>query len=108
MISMKLDKQAAQNYTTPPLAADAPAYPYGLTICLSSESLEKLGLDKSLPTVGARMALVAIVEVTSVRSEKTQGGEARAHADLQITEMELLPARREADPKSMYPNSNMA
>ncbi|QII84181.1 hypothetical protein G3T20_05365 [Bordetella hinzii] len=107
MVSMKLSDQAAQAYNQPVAASDAPMYPYGLTVCLNDDSMKKLGLDKAPPIIGARMVLMATVEVVSVRSEKEHDGDTRTGADLQITEMELLPARREADPRGMYPNSNM-
>jgi len=107
LVSMKLSNQAASAYNSPVAAGDAPMYPYGLTVNLNDDSMKKLGLDKAPPAIGTRMVLMATVEVTSVRSEKEHDGDARTSADLQITEMELLPERSQADPRSMYPNSDM-
>ncbi|MER1940643.1 capsid staple protein [Castellaniella sp. FW104-16D08] len=108
MVSMKLSAQAAQAYNSPVPSGDAPMYPWGLTVSLDNESMKRLGLDTAPPEVGTTMVLMATVEVTSVRSEKEHDGDTRAGADLQITEMELLPGRRDTDPRSMYPNSNMS
>lgn len=105
MVSMKMSAREAQEYASVSSSAgDAPMYPYGLTVCLNSESMKKLGLDKAMPSVGVKMMLMATVEVTSVRQEKEQDGDARTSTDLQIVEMELMPKREEVDLHKMYPS----
>lgn len=84
-----------------------PKYPYGLEINLNKESMEKLGLDKALPTIGQMLTLTAVVKVTSVRQEEEQK-ETCHYSTLQITAMELTPAKEQIDAKAMYPNTLMS
>jgi hypothetical protein len=90
-----------------PVERDAPKYPYGLEISLNHESMTKLGLDKAPPMVGQFMTLTATVKVTSCRAEEEREGGTRLSTELQITDMEIAPAKAEGDAKTMYPNSNM-
>lgn len=92
LVSMKQDpKEAAEGYGINSTAdvGELPLYPYGLTICLGDEELKKLGM--SLPTVGAKFMLSAMVEVCSARADKSQDGDAEIGADFQITDMQLTP-----------------
>lgn len=83
-------KEAAEDYgSCAPVPGEMPLYPYGLTICLNDESLKKLGM--SLPAVGTKFHLMAIVEVKSARADKVQDGDPEIGADFQITDMELTP-----------------
>jgi hypothetical protein len=86
-----------------PESKDLPAYPYGLTLCLNDDSLKKLGI--SIPQVGTKFTLTAMVEVVSVHAQKEVDGDTNVGADLQITDMELTEGKT-VDPKSLYPNSN--
>lgn len=89
LVSMKQDPaEAAEDYGTPK-PGELPMYPWGLSICLNDESLKKLGM--SLPAVGSKFVLSAIVEVSSARSDKVQDGDAEIGADFQITDMQLTP-----------------
>jgi hypothetical protein len=85
MENMKLD--ASDVNAISPVPEDAPAYPYGLRIELSDESMKKLGLE-SLPTVGTKMELHAIVVVERASQNETKEGK-RQDMSLQITDMEL-------------------
>lgn len=87
MINMKLSKKAATALveTSP---GDAPAYPYGLRLCLDTETLEKLGIT-DLPRVGTVITLQARAEVVSTGVNQEQDGDKRMHCDLQITDMAL-------------------
>jgi hypothetical protein len=78
-----------------PILADQDKYPYGLRISLGSEQLKALGLD--LPDVGDKKTLVAKVEVVSISSNKSKGGEDHNHVEFQITDMSLgeKPKNRE-------------
>lgn len=91
LVSMKQDpKEAAENYgSCAPIPGEMPLYPYGLSICLNDESLKKLGM--SLPAVGSKFMLTAMVEVSSARADKVQDGDAEIGADFQITDMQLTP-----------------
>ena len=81
-------------------APAGPAYPYGLTVDLNNESLEKLGITEKLPDVGASMVLMATVSVTSVTDEaiETEGAKRLRSVRLQITEMALM-TEKAAKPK---------
>lgn len=91
LVSMKQDpKEAAEDYgSCAPVPGEMPLYPYGLSICLNDESLKKLGM--SLPAVGSKFMLTAMVEVSSARADKVQDGDAEIGADFQITDMQLTP-----------------
>lgn len=83
---------------------DLPKYPYGLTLYLNSEVLEKLGV--SAPPVGAKLVLTAEVVCTSYSKSQRQGGEASECADLQVTAMDLSASLRtnEDRAKKLYPD----
>lgn len=83
---------------------DAPKYPYGLTLNLDDEVLAKLGIT-SPPTVGSRMTLTAVVNVTSTSQYATQSG-TDASVNLQITDMELAGPPAGDQAQRMYPGMN--
>ena len=87
MKSMKLSKKAATALVecSP---GDAPAYPYGLNLCLDNESLAKLGITEP-PPVGTEIVLRAKAVVTSCGMRQEQDGDKRVHCDMQITDMEF-------------------
>lgn len=91
MVNMQMSKEEAAEYSgAAPIADNAPKYPYGLCLCLNDDAMKKLGLT-TLPAVGSKMSLTAVVVVTSVGSSQQQDGDAEVRADLQITDMELSP-----------------
>ena len=100
MINMKMSKKEAQEEMQP-TAADAPEYPYGLTISLDEESMAKLGITE-LPKVGATMTLTAQVSVCGTSQYSTQGGEDESNLSLQITDMELSAAARPDTASVLY------
>lgn len=92
MINMKMTKEETKEYTDDPSPADAPEYPYGLSIDLDDGSMEKLGITE-LPKVGDEMTITAKVVVTSTSSYDTQGGDPEKRVCLQITDMEMSATR---------------
>lgn len=103
MINMQLSKaEAKEGCGASPADYDLPRFPYGLTLCLDDEVLEKLGIT-DLPKVGAVMLLQAQVTVTSVSSRATQENKEKGEAtestssdvSLQITDMELQGGARD-------------
>lgn len=94
MINLKLSKADAKEESgaTP----DLPAYPYGMSLYLNDETLEKLGIT-TMPKVGSVLRMVANVTVTGTSVRATQGEKEAGEAtettdscvDLQITDMEL-------------------
>ena len=87
MIDMKLThEQSSPTMLSEPTENNGPAYPYGLTISLDTDSLRKLAMG--LPQVGDVFELCAMVEVTSVSKDANQI-EDRKNVELQITTMDL-------------------
>ena len=79
---------------------DAPEYPYGLCMHLGTDELTKLNIT-TLPEVGSTMMLHASVFVKSTSAYGTQGGGKDTKVDLQITDMEILPAEGKSDNTAM-------
>jgi hypothetical protein len=95
MINLKLTpKEAKETMLCGPCDPEGPAYPYGLTLELSDEVLEKLGV-KDLPGVGAEILLTAKAKVTSVSINERQDADGDKEADkrrsvgLQITDLDV-------------------
>lgn len=89
MISMKLTPAEAKQETMLAEADEAPEYPYGLSICIDDDILEKLGIDPAkLPPVGTVFYIEAKAEVCSTSQYQNQDG-ADTSMSLQITDMSL-------------------
>lgn len=63
-------------------------YPWGLSLHLEVDSLEKLGMQQ-LPNIGQEMQLVATVKVTSVNQSAREGQDENRSVGLQLTHMQL-------------------
>lgn len=90
LVNMKMDPKEAEEESGL-LAAQvdqAPAYPYGLTISLCDESLQKLGVSAP-PAVGSTVMITARATVTNVSAEQLQSGETEQRLGLQITDMAM-------------------
>jgi hypothetical protein len=103
LVSMKLDRAAreATVASTPDPASEGPVYPWGLSVSLEEDALDKLNLE-TLPDVDEVLQLVARVTVTSVASNQTTAGGRRRSVALQITDLGLGPepsrrGKRDAD-----------
>ena len=68
------------------IATDTPDYPYGLTLNLDQDALEKLGIE--LPDVGDSFFVVAIAKVKSV-SEHQSDEHTSQDVSLQIEQLSL-------------------
>ena len=92
MKSMKLTKKQAKESEEGIM--DEPEYPYGLSINLENESMEKLGMD-GLPDIGKEMILNARVTVTHI-NESASNRDKKLHRSmsLQITDMELFVEKK--------------
>lgn len=92
MVSMKrtaADKRA-DKMEQAPIEAIAPDYPYGLCIHLDKDELDKLGMGKSLPKVGAEYTWTVKATVTAARqsvSTSTRGDDEYTSVDFQITDI---------------------
>lgn len=88
--------------------ARAPRYPWGLSVTLDNDTLDKLAL--TLPTVGKTLTLIARVAVISVSSnqESSDGGPNRS-VTLQITDLCLEDQDAAADAAAaLYPTTKNA
>lgn len=103
LTSMKMDREAMKEQASPAdVAPDMPVYPWGLTVRLDEDSLDKLAIEK-LPEVGGERMLIAKVRVVSVSSNehdapKGKGKHKHRNVELQITEMAIddVPAEKDA------------
>lgn len=93
LVSMKISAAEAKKMMEPSSLAegDRPRYPWGLSITLDKDALDKLGIDDELPSVGESYVLIAEVDVVSVSSNQSEGGGNRS-VGLQITSMCLEDA----------------
>jgi len=89
LTSMELSKKEKKEQNVPSVAnsSSGPDYPYGLTIELEDNALEKLGIKK-LPATGGTVTIEAkaTVRSTSVRAED---GKERRSMSLQITDLSI-------------------
>lgn len=86
--------------------ADLPEYPYGLRLCLNSDTIKMLGLSK-LPELGSSMKMNAIVKVVAKNEFSNDEDEVNLQMDLQITDMELTSSKKEIDPSKLYDAVNV-
>lgn len=88
LVSMKMTKaEREEKYSGKAIDADAPSYPYGLTVRLDNDALDRLKLKK-LPEVGKSYMLIARCDVTSVSSNESEHGK-NENLELQITDLAL-------------------
>lgn len=88
LVSMKISADERAKRMQPTIAeGDAPAYPYGLSVSLDKDALEKLGLSDDLPDVDEDYLLIAKVTVTGVNSAKGGSGYSSQRVELQITDL---------------------
>lgn len=84
MVDMALSPKEAEDECAPAYdPAKGPKYPYGLSIRLTQEELDKLQLSASDVEVGDIVHIMAFAKVTSVSSSETQEG-ANSCVELQI------------------------
>lgn len=88
MVDMALSPQEAMESAMPMSMANAPRYPYGLSICLCQDELEKLGIDFDSIERGDILHLHALAKVTSTSESDTQGGETK-RVEMQIMFLEI-------------------
>lgn len=89
LVSMKLPKSATKEHDDAPTPLENPSFPYGLELRLDREQLEKLGLD---PEVGGEVVIEARGTVTMYREMEWQGQKPDCSAEIQITDLAIVPA----------------
>lgn len=98
LVNMKMSaEEASEQYGSS--LAEAPKYPYGLSLNLDDDALEKLGLDEDLPEVGESFLVMCKVDVVSVISRSDQEGESEDSIRLQITDMAFDKPFDDSDPQ---------
>lgn len=98
--SMKISKSSQETMAKPAML-EAPQYPYGLSIRLDNDSLEKLGMS-DLPKAGKKMKLMAMVEVVGSSQHTMKGGKDMKSVELQITSMGLESDSEKDASKELY------
>lgn len=102
LANLELTKKEAKDKLEPS-PSDRPKFPFGLTVHLDEDTVSKLDM-KEMPKVGAKMSLIAVVNVESVSESETQGSKKNRSIQLQITDMALV---KEEDPRDavdvLYP-----
>jgi hypothetical protein len=93
MINMAHSEEEKIKSNSQSIISDAPLYPYGLSITLGPEEVEKLGLG--VPSVGDKHMMLAKVEVSSVSNERTWGEKGKVRVTLQITDMDIQKPKEE-------------
>ena len=82
------DKKAAKKRMEV-MPSDGPDYPWGLSLNLGKDELEKLGI-KDLPKVGDEFHVYAVSKVTRVHQSASEGGDDSRGIELQITHMATM------------------
>ena len=95
LINMKMKSKEAEEIMESK-AMDGPKYPYGLSLHLDMDTLEKLGMVE-LPEVGKEMSLMAKVKVESTHQCQNMSGEENKSMSLQITDMALEAVKEPTD-----------
>jgi hypothetical protein len=102
MADMKMSKEEAKEQCSPSID-ESPRYPYGLSISLDDDAIEKLGCDNL--NVGDEVQITAKATVTSKSGYQTMVGDAESSIGLQITDMEVSGASSNKTTKALYDKS---
>jgi hypothetical protein len=97
--NMKLKKKKSKNGDDC-VECTEDKYPYGLTLSIDNDSIDKLGM-KELPKVGGKILLVAEVYVIEVSERETSQDGKWRNVRLQITDMSL-EEKSKSKPKALY------
>ena len=100
LTNMKLSKKEVEKEAGT-IEEEAPRYPWGLSINLDNESIEKLGIT-TLPEVGDLKTLIAVVKVKDVSETDSIEGKKQRNIGLQITEMSIEEKIEKAASKTLY------
>lgn len=80
-----------------PSVDSVPDYPYGLSLSLDNDSMEKLGLDDSCQ-VGDLLHFTAMAKVTSVSSYDNENSGPNRRIELQVQQMGVPEDESTEDP----------
>lgn len=93
MVDLELDNKESEKETVEAQELEKPKYPWGTSMCLEQDVIEKLGF-KDLPEVGEEFIITAKVHVTGVGKRETKDEEYK-NINLQMTEMSLEPFKED-------------
>ena len=88
MVSMKRDRKEKKEAEVAP-SKNYDDYPYGLSMSLEHDSLNKLGIKK-LPKVGKKVKLRLHAKVTRVSDSQSEDGRQDRSVHLQVTHMQHM------------------
>ncbi|MDE2097466.1 MAG: hypothetical protein KGL39_09495 [Patescibacteria group bacterium] len=88
----KAEKKADSN----PSTYEGNDYPYGLTVELDHDALQKLGIDK-MPKAGDTMHVQAHAHVKSVEERQHSGGKKSRRMSLELRKMAIAATQRAAN-----------
>lgn len=101
LVSMKMSKKEAKEESgCTPAPDDGPRYPYGLSINLENDALDKLGIGDGV-NVGDVVQITANATVQSKSGYQTMVGDPQNSLSLQITDMEVTGGSSKAT-KTLY------
>lgn len=110
LTSMRLTQQQQNEEKQELVAPEPPVYAGGLNLYLDMEAMELLGMTAPLD-VGQVVQITALAKVVSQsvyeREGKTGEAENDVNMSLQITDMDLVPAKKAVDARTMFPKSKM-
>jgi hypothetical protein len=103
MKNMRMNAEEKKDFhSAPSVIDDKPEYPYGLTITLSPESMEKLGIDAKSLKIGQAFKVLAEAKVKEIR-EVNENGDVQEHSiELQICEMEVAKEEEQKSADQFY------
>ena len=95
MIDLKQSKSAREKHTSPKMIGESDRYPYGLSVSLDHDSVEKLGLHKKPPKVGSKVHLHSHAHVKSHDITHGEDGKPRHRIELQLQKMAIEASKPE-------------
>lgn len=100
LVSLKRSKQ--DKNTDEVTSPEESLYPWGATLHLENETLDKLGMN-DMPKLGDTMMLMARVQVESVSEHEHSGDDGpRRSVSLQLTDMDLQPEKQVDMARALY------
>jgi hypothetical protein len=92
LVDMKLSKKEAKEEVglVKTTATEGPRYPYGLSLDLNDESMEKLGLSAKSFSVGEEIVIKAKGKVKRLSASQYENEEKNESMDIQITHLEVV------------------
>ncbi len=88
LVDLKLSKREKKEEMEPPREY-GPDYPYGLSLSMGEDVLDKLGIKK-IPGVGDEFHFIVVAHVTSARQSEYEESGLEKSISLQISDMAVM------------------